>query len=307
MEKTVEKMRKTGFFDDSRLLKHSFASILIILMVCAPVFLHALESSPTGEDGAGVTVTIKSTDADRQREVNRHREQLARAAEAVKRLELENESLREKNAALRGELIEIREKFQKQNESFRQLQLWLAGVPAEGTVRETGQREEQLLQALAELSKSGGDLAVNAVSFCELVQTLLRELPVGKVRQAAIRLRLDELVGNARRFIALTDPEESVEEGIDPLRTCRILAVDRELSMAVLSAGSAKGVFAGMIYRVGKDRQTQLRVVGVRPHAAAAVVVEGSIADLAPGMEAVAGETKESDGSGRTVKDSKIN
>ena len=90
-------------------------------------------------------------------------------------------------------------------------------------------------------------------------------------------------------------------KGIDALRTCRILAVNRELSIVVLSVGSVKGAFAGMIYRVGKDRQIQLRVVSVRPYAAAAEVVKGTIGDLAPGMEAVAGESRESDTSGTVV------
>ena len=87
-----------------------------------------------------------------------------------------------------------------------------------------------------------------------------------------------------------------MENGADPLRTCRILAVDSELSIVVLSVGSAKGVFTGMIYRVGKDRPIQLRVVAVRPYVAAAEVVKGSIGDLAPGMEAVAGETRDAAG-----------
>ena len=225
------------------------------------------------------------------------RGELAAAAETVRRLELENESLRESRADLRAELIEIKEKFNRQNESLRQLRLWLAGVPAEGTVRKTGRREEQLVGVLAELSKSGGELALDAVTFCDLVRALLREVPIGKVRQGAeIRLKLDSLARSARRFIALTGPETAAENGADPLRTCRILAVDSELSIVVLSVGSAKGVFTGMIYRVGKDRPVQLRVVAVRPYVAAAEVVKGSIGDLAPGMEAVAGETRDAAG-----------
>ena len=209
--------------------------------------------------------------------------------------------MREEKAELRAELFEIKEKFAKQNANYRQLQLWLAGVPAEGAVRKSGRREERLLQAMGEVSKDGSALALSAVSFCEQVQQLLKELPIGKVRQAEIQLQLDGLSKDARRFIALTESGETVAKGIDALRTCRILAVNRELSIVVLSVGSVKGAFAGMIYRVGKDRQIQLRVVSVRPYAAAAEVVKGTIGDLAPGMEAVAGESRESDTSGTVV------
>ena len=242
------------------------------------------------ENGAAVTVNIKPVDAQRLRELNRLREALAAAEDALKRLEMENESLRENRAELRRELFEISERYQKQNEQFRQLQLWLAGVPAMGTVRNTGRREEHQLKLLAELGKSGGDLAVNAVSFCEQVRALMAELPIGKVRQAELQLRLDGLVRDARRFIALTSPAEQTDDESEPLRTCRILAVNRELSLVVLSIGSAKGAFAGMLYQVGKTPDTRLKVVSVRPFVSAAVVIAGSIDALAPGMEAVTKE-----------------
>ena len=277
-------MIKLRFFHNFRLLNAIYDVILITLMVCAPMVLHALEGGHGGGGDSGVTVTIRSADAQRLRELTRLREETGLAAEAVKRLELENESLREEKAELRAELFEIKEKFAKQNANYRQLQLWLAGVPAMG-----------------EVSKDGSALALSAVSFCEQVQQLLKELPIGKVRQAEIQLQLDGLSKDARRFIALTESGETVAKGIDALRTCRILAVNRELSIVVLSVGSVKGAFAGMIYRVGKDRQIQLRVVSVRPYAAAAEVVKGTIGDLAPGMEAVAGESRESDTSGTVV------
>ena len=294
-------MIKLRFFHNFRLLNAIYDVILITLMVCAPMVLHALEGGHGGGSDSGVTVTIRSADAQRLRELTRLREETGLAAEAVKRLELENESLREEKAELRAELFEIKEKFAKQNANYRHVQLWLAGVPAEGAVRKSGRREERLLQAMGEVSKDGSALALSAVSFCEQVQQLLKELPIGKVRQAEIQLQLDGLSKDARRFIALTESGETVAKGIDALRTCRILAVNRELSIVVLSVGSVKGAFAGMIYRVGKDRQIQLRVVSVRPYAAAAEVVKGTIGDLAPGMEAVAGESRESDTSGTVV------
>ena len=130
-------MIKLRFFHNFRLLNAIYDVILITLMVCAPMVLHALEGGHGGGGDSGVTVTIRSADAQRLRELTRLREETGLAAEAVKRLELENESLREEKAELRAELFEIKEKFAKQNANYRQLQLWLAGVPAEGAVRRT--------------------------------------------------------------------------------------------------------------------------------------------------------------------------
>ena len=166
-------------------------------------------------------------------------------------------------------------------------------------MRKAGEREEQMLQAIGKLSEDGVVLALEAVDFCDQVQTLLQELPIGKVRQAEYRLRLDGLARRARRFIAMADGPAEPQTGMDALRTCRILAVDRDLRVAILSVGSVKGAFAGMIYHVGKDREEQLKVVSVRPSVAAAVLIRGSIEKLSPGMEAAAGEERAVEESGR--------
>jgi hypothetical protein len=62
--------------------------------------------------------------------------------------------------------------------------------------------------------------------------------------------------------------------------------VDQKLSIVILSVGSARGAFPGLIYRTGKNGATRLRIVHVRPFVAAAAVLSGNITDLAPGMEA---------------------
>lgn len=304
-------MKKKWFFGDLDLPNSLLTVILSTLIVCIPGGVRADEvASDGGAAVPGVTVRIKPTDARRSQEISRLREEVALAEQAVKRLELENKSLREVETELRRELMELRDHFQKQNESYRLLQLWLAGVPEEGTVRKPGRREEQLYQAMGKISEDGGGLALKAVGFCEEVQQLMRELPIGKVRQVEIQLKLDDLARSARRFVTMTEPVQDAEKGSVPLRTCRILAVNRELSIVVLSVGSVQGAFAGLIYRVGKgaeEEQVRLKVVGVRPSVAAAVVVSGSVDSLAPGMEAVTGEKMESGIFGKDLPDSKLN
>jgi hypothetical protein len=183
-------------------------------------------------------------------------------------------------------LLEIRKQLEKQNRENLALRLWLAGVPAEGTVRKDGKREDQLLKSMGFLLESGNELALKTTAFCEEVRQLLKELPLGKVRQADILLRLDMASDAARRMIGLTEYELSAKENDGTVRKCRILAVDRKLSIVILSVGSARGAFPGLIYRTGKNGATRLRIVNVRPFVAAAAVLSGNIADLAPGMEA---------------------
>ena len=295
----MRKTRKVRFFNDLRLLKCGLRFILNILAVCGAGMACAGETVSGGGNAVDAVVRIRPDDAERLKELNRLREQAVRDAEKMKRLELELGASKETAARLEAELIEQKLKFQAEDERFRQLRLWLAGVQAEGTVRKAGEREAQQLQAIGKLSNDGVGLALDAVDFCGRVQLLLRELPIGKVRQAEIQLRLDDLVRKSRRFIAMAEVPKGTDQGIGALRTCRVLAVDRELRVAVLSVGSVKGAFAGMIYHVGKDRQEQLKLVSVRPSVAAAVLVRGSIENLSPGMEAVAGEERGADETGR--------
>lgn len=226
--------------------------------------------------------------------MNRMRSDVAGAAESIKKLELEVQSLKDERARLRQELFETNEKFQKENDKFRELQLWLAKVPAGGMVRYQGQREDELYKRLGDLSNAGGQLALEAVSFSETVEELLRELPVGKTRQAEVRLKLDALVRDSRRFIAMSELRKGTDSGFDMLRTCRVLSVNRELNVAILSVGADQGAFAGMMYRV-KDKDEWLKVISVRPTIAAALLISGNIENLTPGMELAINETKSAD------------
>ena len=305
----MKKARKYHFFNDLHLLKCISWSILSILVVSGFLKADAEEKVSAGpaNTGAGndigtavnAVVKIRPNDAERLKELNRLREQAIRDAENLKRLELEFDASKKTVARLEAELIEQKLNFQAEDERFRQLRLWLAGVQAEGTVRKTGEREALQLQAIGKLSENGVGLALDTVSFCDRVRLLLRDLPMGKVRQAEIQLSLDDLVRKSRRLIAMAEVPKTSEKGIDALRTCRILAVDRELGVAVLSVGSVKGAFAGMIYHVGEGRRELLKLVSVRPSVAAAVLIRGGIENLSPGMEAAAGEERGVDKSGR--------
>ena len=272
-------MKKTTFFDISDLINTKKCGILCILLMCVLVRVCADESP--GGAGNGVSgekiVYDKSGGSSAAQIHTRSRE--AELLLKIKRLE-------EENFVLQGELLEIRKQLEKQNRENLALRLWLAGVPAEGTVRKDGKREDQLLKSMGFLLKSGNELALKTTAFCEEVRKLLKELPLGKVRQADILLKLDFAAEAAQRMIGLTEYELSDGGNSGTLRKCRILAVDQKLSVVILSVGSAKGAFPGLIYRTGKNGATRLRIVNVRPFVAAAAVLSGNITDLAPGMEA---------------------
>ena len=207
-----------------------------------------------------------------------------RAADPLEtiRLRRSNEELRrlcDERAAeierLRGELARLQSRLDK-------LDLWLAGVADTGEVTPAERREEMLLIRLSEFSRQGSELALGTVAFCDEIRKLLGELPLGAARRARLSLQIDELESAARTFVAAS--ENASRDPIAALKNCRVLAVDRKLGVAVLSAGALDGVAPGILFKSG-DGAVSLRVVAVRRRVAAAVPVGGKLSDLAVGGE----------------------
>ena len=272
---------------NQKFFKNDWKNLLIACILLNQFMLGVVYAS--GHDGefddqemAGVVVRVKPEDAKRQVLAGDLRRQLDEAKLASAKLEAENRALRDSADRSRRELIELTKMYQMQNGQYRRLQLVLSGALASGKVRSAGEREEQLLKALSDTAVNGGSLAMKTVQFCEQMENELRRLPVGKVRQAELQLSLEDLKRNSRQFIGQTSPEDQ-----NRLEKCRILAVNRELSIVILPVGAVHGAFYGLVYHVGKG-QAELRVVGIRPFVAAARVVSGRIEDLSPGMEAAA-------------------
>lgn len=272
-------MRKNRQFDWKFWLT---AAILCNCFIGTEPCIHADEAVSGDGEIAGATVRILPEDAQRQEYLNRLQRECGEAKAALAALRAENDSLRERVAAGRRELLEVTEKYRVQNEQFRQLRLFLFGAQASGEVRSAEEREEQLLRMCDGMAKDGQALALRAVSFCGRMDRLIPELPIGKVKQTEIRLQLEELQEAARTFMVRT----GAGDGEERLERCRILAVDPDLSLVILPVGSDQGAFIGLTYYVGKEEPVVLRLVAVRPKVAAARPVSGSIDDLAPGMEA---------------------
>ena len=196
------------------------------------------------------------------------------------RLRRRNEELSrlcdERNAEierLRGELARLRSRYTK-------LDLWLAGVADTGEVTPADRREELLLTRLSEFSRQGSELALGTVAFCDEIRKLLGELPLGAARRARLSLRIDELESAARTFVAAA--ESASRDPIAALKNCRVLAIDRKLGVAVISAGALDGVAPGIVFKDGSGA-ISLRVVAVRRRVAAAVPLQGKLADLTVG------------------------
>ena len=188
---------------------------------------------------------------------------------------------------LHNELIEIINRYRKQNEDYRRLQLSIAATLASGELKGVGKREDQLIKALATVSENGRKLALKTIEFCDYMDSNLNQMPLRKLQKAAFQLRTEELRSESRKFCSLADPALSRET----VEGCRLLAVNDDLKIAVLPIGAVHGVFNGLFFYDGKGK-VKLKVITVRPFVSAAILEKGNINDLTPGMEVSTNEQR---------------
>ncbi|MBR2345651.1 MAG: hypothetical protein IKA71_07720 [Lentisphaeria bacterium] len=187
------------------------------------------------------------------------------AQDEVTRLRSENRQLRENNIRLEQELAAVK--------------LWLSGVAQDQLNRDAAERERRVLLALKEFSRRGNKLVIDAVTAGEEFRRLLSGVPLGPARKAQLQLLIDALDDSARKFSALSIP------GTETVESCRVLAVNRELQVAVISVGSGAGVMPGMVFHAVKDPEVRLQVNLVRHEGALAYLLEGDFTKVVPGME----------------------
>ncbi|QSH40726.1 hypothetical protein P0136_11770 [Lentisphaerota bacterium ZTH] len=230
---------------------------------------------------AKATVRIELEDATGSNQTLQEQEQLDGARREALKFKRLNFELQKDNKLLRKELIKILENFQTQNEKYRRLQLSIAATIASSRMQAASTREGQLCKSFVEVSDSGRALALKTIEFCDSVAAVVKDIPIGSFRKTELRLKIDALRRDARKLINIAD----LENRLKPVERCRVLAVNKNLQVVVLPVGSAHGAFLGLNYYIGKER-TVAKIIAVRPFVSAAVVVKGSIENVAPGSQA---------------------
>jgi|GEM_PF-2859209 len=214
--------------------------------------------------------------------------EVERELETVRRektvLEERNARLERDNADLRQKLLDNMQRYQTQNDRCGRLQLNIAAALAHSGQTPAGTREGELYDALQQLCDRNTHLALAISEFCDYLDAALSRTNLDAVQKAEIGVRLDAIRSRSAKLGTATElairrqtPGEA-----------RILEVNEKLRMVILAAGSVHGVKNGLNWFSGKNKECRLQVIAVRPFIAAAVVVEGKISELVPGMSAYA-------------------
>lgn len=250
--------------------------------------LHA-EKPGTEAAGPEVRVSVRLKGADRLDEIIALRSKVAELETLLRRSASENARLGAERDLLRQELFDAINQLEKRNADFRRLELSVAGLSAAGNDPGAGAREDRLVEAIGEITKSGRELALLALEFRDEVDAARKLLPAGSLETARLRLKGEALFAASRKFNTMTGWQLTG----GPAARCRILGVDPALGIVVLPMGACHGMFSGLVLHVpGKSPAASpvtLRVITARATTSAAVVTGGDIRTLSPGMEAVAG------------------
>lgn len=204
----------------------------------------------------------------------------------IARLEAQLKVLKEELSIIRKELADVLNESEKRDQEYARLQMSIAASLAEGDKKSYDKECAELLKALMEVSEKGEKLVTTSAEFCDFIEKLLEKQEISDVEKVRAKFRMDKLRSNAEIFNArIKTPAEA-----RLFKTCRILAVNDKLQIVVLGVGSVNGIRNGLFLRAGKEKQIRLKVVAVRPFISGAMIIEGDLEKLAPGMIVEAGK-----------------
>ena len=164
---------------------------------------------------------------------------------------------------------------------------FLTAAADRGKMDNSSVREKQLVSILDELARSSGELAVESSDLAREMQRLIAESGVSPARAASLRIKTERVIRLAGNVAAVT--EGSRRSSSEVLARCRILAINPELNLVAIEAGSRSGVFKGMVFKtIDTVTPVELRISITNPDISGAVIVKGKMSDLAPGMSVTA-------------------
>ena len=201
-----------------------------------------------------------------------------RIAKLEARLKMQNEELGLLRKTLAGTLGEA----DKRENALLRIQSSVAATLANGKKRAMSDESVKLLKSLDRVIKAGDNLVSMATEFSDFVNIALEEKELTDLDKARIRFSIQKLKSASELFHALSTPPVNLGFA----KSCRILALNDKLQLAVLNVGSVNGIRNGLNLRSVKSKnKVLLRVIDARPYVSGAIVMEGDIGDLAPGMK----------------------
>ena len=221
------------------------------------------------------------------------KENLATADDKTALLEAQLKAVKEELKVVRKALADALNESDKKEAEYARLKLSIAASLADGKKKAYDTETVKVLEALRDVSDTGEKLVTASAEFCDYIDVLLDKDKITDVERVRARYRLDKLRAAAEVFHARIQKPAKARL----FSSCRVLALNDKLQLVVLSIGSVYGMRNGLILTTGKKDDgdedasaVKVKVVAVRPFISGAIIVDGDIEDIAPGMTLYPGQ-----------------
>ena len=202
-------------------------------------------------------------------------------ASVTDKVEIAKRELRSEKEILNKHLADVLLNANKKEKAHEKILISLAGIISDGKDK-SEEINLDLLKALKYNIEAGDKVVSIIFEFCNSINNDISTLGISNEQKVKLKIKVDELRSYTEEFGLLVNRPEKKEV---QHRNYRILDVSDQLQVVVISAGSLDGIRAGLTWNVKQAEDAVLKVIAVRAFVCAAVVIEGELSKISPGMQ----------------------
>lgn len=173
-------------------------------------------------------------------------------------------------------------KAEKERRDFLKYNMFLADAVSGITDTDLSDRYLDTIEDLEENSRNGLFLVNRVFDLCKYLDGKINDMPLTYEEKLKIKLRLDEIREDAREY-GITLKGQSAAQNITE---CAILETNSSLQVVVLGTGFLDNSKTGIVWVIEDADNALVKIIAVRPYASAAIVIEGDLGKISPGMKA---------------------
>jgi hypothetical protein len=204
-------------------------------------------------------------------------------------LEAEISALKKENSILRKELTDVLLKNQSIEAEKLKFELGILSAVARPGERSLSDREVQMLKDILivrEAVKVFSEKLLMLSKEFEKTSSVEMTNEVRQIENVKIRLVLDELRCASDNLTRILNGSEEQKD----FKRCSVLEFDDKTATIMLSAGTESGAFCGLLLRAENKKDILIKIIMVKSFISAAMMIEGKVEDITPGMEFVPGK-----------------
>lgn len=212
------------------------------------------------------------------------------AEQRIVELELELSRVREELSRQRAQYAAFYERSHAVLEQMRELELHSAHLLQRKDGEDTAALANQALSALRELGVRQLEVEQSLRDFERYIETMLNVMQPSDAVRREVSERISALRGVVERSLNPLSIVAGRGGGKSGMTGCGVLAVHDELQLVILDRGFLSGVRTGSEWWQARNGKVtmKLRVVDTRPEISAAVLVQGTLAEIAIGSRFLA-------------------